>query len=57
MTPSTPYPACQVDGVAVEEPLWVAKQSNPACESEANVIDSSTVEISWSTSAPSKDLA
>ena len=37
----------EVDGQAVEKPVWKAEQMNPACHSNATVVDSSTIKFTW----------
>lgn len=39
--------AIEVNGQAVENAQWVAKQEQPKCSSQARVLDSQTIEISW----------
>ena len=41
----------EVDGELVDGSAWEAKQSVPACDSEAVVIDSQTVALTWDTSS------
>ena len=41
----------EVDGEEVVDPAWVAAQENPACDSVATVVNSSTVTISWNPEA------
>lgn len=38
----------EVDGEVVENPEWSAQQEQPACDSKAIVVDSSTIEFTWS---------
>ena len=37
----------EVNGNVVQNPVFVAKEEDPACNSKAVVVDSSTVSITW----------
>ena len=41
----------EVEFEPVVEPAWVATQEQPACASQAKVVDASTITVSWDTSA------
>jgi len=49
----------EVDGKAVAAPAWEAKQEDPACNSQATVVDSQTVKFTWSPTAdaPTRGLS
>jgi len=47
----------EVDGHRVEKPAWQAEQERPACDSEAVVVDASTISITWDTSAKAEASA
>ena len=43
----------EVDGKPVTSPTWQALQEQPACDSKAVVVDSSTIKFTWDTTASS----
>ena len=37
----------EVEGKAVENPKWEAKQEQPVCNSKAEIVDSETIKFTW----------